>query len=262
MKASALSVTAWHDAAAVADAAAARLVAHVVRVQAERGSAAIALTGGGLGIAVLASLARSASRDAVDWSALDVWWSDERFVAADDPDRNDRAARDALLDHVAVEQRRVHPMPARGAAGVGDDVHAAASAYADELARHADPASHLPLPRLDVLLLGVGPDGHVASLFPHQPALYDTRAVVGVEGAPKPPPERVTMTLPALQSADEVWLVAAGEGKAAAVALAFSGAGPLAVPAVGAQGRQATSWLLDQAAAAELPAELVRSASP
>lgn len=258
---STLTVTAWPTAAALADAVASRLVTRLARAQEDRGSACVALTGGGIGTAVLTSIACSPLHEAVDWTAVDVWWSDERFVAADDPDRNDTAARESLLDHVAVDQRRVHPMPARGAPGVGDDVHTAASAYADELARHADPASHGPLPRLDVLLLGVGPDGHVASLFPNRPALHDTRSVVGVEGAPKPPSDRVTMTLPSIQSADEVWLVAAGSAKAPAVRLALGGAGLLAVPAAAAQGRHATTWLLDRAAAGELPPGLVRPGS-
>jgi 6-phosphogluconolactonase len=256
----ALTVTVWSDADALADAVAARLVTHLVRVQADRGAASVALTGGGVGIAVLAAIAGSASRDAVDWSALHVWWSDERFVEADDPQRNERQAREALLDHVPLDPARVHPMPA--APDQDADVHAAASAYAALLATHADIEAHAPMPRIDVMLLGLGPDGHVASLFPRQPALYDTRTVVGVEAAPKPPPQRITLTLPAIQAADEVWLVAAGARKAPAAQLALGGAGPMAVPAVGAQGRHATAWLLDRAAASALPPGLARPASP
>jgi len=260
----ALTVTVWTDADALAEAVAARLVTHLVRVQADRGHASVALTGGGVGIAVLGAIAGSDSRDAVDWSALDVWWSDERFVGIDDPRRNELQAREALLDHVRLDPAKVHPMPARAetSTGRGADVHAAATAYAALLAEHADIEAHAPVPRIDVMLLGLGPDGHVASLFPHQPALHDTRTVVGVEAAPKPPPERVTLTLPAIQAADEVWLVAAGAEKAPAAQLALGGAGPMAVPAVAAQGRHATTWLLDRAAASALPAGLARPASP
>ena len=171
-------VTAWHDAETLADAVAARLVTRLVTTQADRGHAGVVLTGGGVGIAALAALARSPSRDSLDWSALDVWWGDERFVPADDPQRNDEQARRALLDHVPVDPRRVHPMPAAGA--TSSDVHAAAAAYADELAAHAALEAHAPLPHLDVLLLGVGADGHVASLFPHSPALHDTRTPVKI----------------------------------------------------------------------------------
>lgn len=268
-------VTTWPDADAVAEAAAARLASRLAAAQQSRGHAAVVLTGGSIGIATLAALARSPARHAVDWSRVEVWWGDERFVAVDDPDRNERQAREALLDQVALEEARVHPMPALGspqAGADGTDVHAAAAAYADELARHAsdrtsraDRPMHpgQPMPPLDVLLLGIGEDGHVASLFPHSPTLSATAPVVGVEDSPKPPSRRVSLTLPAIATADEVWLVVAGPGKAPAVRDALTGAGGvLAVPAAGAHGRLATLWLLDEAAAAGLPADLARPRTP
>ena len=113
-----------------------------------------------------------------------------------------------------------------------------------------------------VLLLGVGPDAHVASLFPEEPALYEERSVVAVRGAPKPPPTRISLTLPTIRSAAEVWLVVSGEDKAGAVRLALSGAGEVQVPAAGARGRQRTPWLLDRAAASQLPPGPGRIASP
>src|SRR5262249_31676862 len=114
----------------------------------------------------------------------------------------------------------------------------------------------------DVLMLGLGPDGHVASLFPGMPALYEERPVVAVRGAPKPPPTRLTLTLPALRTAREVWIVAAGESKAAAGRLALSRGGPMQVPGAGARGRQRTLFLLDRAAAKELPLGIGRLSSP
>jgi 6-phosphogluconolactonase len=112
-------------------------------------------------------------------------------------------------------------------------------------------------------MLGVGPDTHVASLFPELPAVRESeRTVVGVHGAPKPPPTRVTLTLPAIRSAREVWLLAAGEDKAEAAAIALSGAGEIQAPAAGAQGRSRTLWLLDAAAASQLPRSLYPPASP
>ena len=115
----------------------------------------------------------------------------------------------------------------------------------------------------DVCLLGVGPDGHVASLFPELPAIYEAeRTVVAVRGSPKPPPTRISLTLPALNAAREVWFVVAGEDKARAARLALSGAGPVAVPAAGVTGRARTLWLLDTAAASQLPQGLARLASP
>ena len=111
-------------------------------------------------------------------------------------------------------------------------------------------------------LLGVGPDGHIASLFPGMPALYDERSVVAVRGAPKPPPVRISLTVPVLQGSREIWCVVAGEDKAKAVAMALSGAGPTQVPAAAASGRDRTLWLLDRAAARSLPPNMARIASP
>ena len=111
------------------------------------------------------------------------------------------------------------------------------------------------MPSFDVLMLGIGPEGHVASLFPGRPELGDTRPVVAVRDSPKPPPTRLSLTLPSIQAAREVWILAAGEEKADAVALALTGDGPEGpVPAAGARGRQRTLFLLDSAAAAKVPA--------
>jgi 6-phosphogluconolactonase len=111
-------------------------------------------------------------------------------------------------------------------------------------------------------MLGVGPDAHVASLFPEMPAVRDERPVVAVHGAPKPPPTRISLTFPSLCAAHEVWVLASGESKAKAVRLGLSGAGPVQVPCAGARGRQSTLFLLDRAAAAELPPGIERIASP
>jgi 6-phosphogluconolactonase len=256
------TVVVHRDAGLLAEAAAARLVTRVVDAQATRGRAHVVLTGGGVGTATLKALAASPARDAIDWKALDLWWGDERFLGAGHPDRNETQAREALLDHVPVDAARVHAMPAVGG-GWGDDVETAAARYAEELAGAARPEDRGGVPHFDVLLLGVGPDGHVASLFPEHPALHEVdRTVVGVRGAPKPPPVRISLTMPVIRSAAEVWLVAAGAEKAPAVSLALSGAGEVAIPAAGARGTRATLWLLDRAAAAKVPAGLTRISSP
>lgn len=245
----------------MAQAAAARLITKIVDAQAARGSASVVLTGGRNGNGVLAALAAAPARDAVDWANLDLWWGDERFLPADHPERNHTQAREALLDSVRVNPARVHAMPASDGP-YGPDVDTAAEAYADELAAAAGPENHGPVPTFDVLMLGVGPDTHVASLFPESPAVRDSeRTVVGVHGAPKPPPTRITMTLPAIRAAREVWLLAAGEDKAGAVAIALGGAGEIQAPAAGAYGRSRTLWLLDRAAAAKLPPQLYPPAS-
>jgi 6-phosphogluconolactonase len=248
----------------LARAAAARLITQLVDAQASRGSGSVVLTGGSLGIGVLAALAAAPARDAVDWGRVDLWWGDERFLPSGHPDRNETQARAALLDRLPLDPARVHPMPASDGP-VGDDVDAAAAWYADRLveAARASGATRDDVPAFDVLLLGVGPDAHVASLFPEMAAVHETeRTVVGVHGSPKPPPLRVSLTLPAIARAEEVWCVVAGADKAGAVGLSLRGVGPVQAPAGAACGRRRTLWLLDRPAAAQVPASLVRLASP
>lgn len=263
------------DAAAVADATAARLLVRLLDLQSLRSPVHVVLTGGTVGITTLAAVAASPVRHAVDWSGVHVWWGDERFVAPDSPDRNELQAREALLDALPLPPDHVHAMPAEGAA---PDEGAAADAYAHELARYApadddvDDASPsggvapaatglvgapagAGVPEFDVLLLGVGPDGHVASLFPGHATLHEeARTVVGEPDSPKPPPRRVSLTYPAIRAAREVWFVVAGEEKAEAVAAALSGARVDEVPAAGALGTERTLWLVDVAAASRIPA--------
>src|SRR5512139_1877849 len=246
------TVLVHRDATVLAQAVTARLVTRLVDAQSARGSASIVLTGGGIGIAVVAELGRSGAREAIDWHNLDIWWGDERFLPAGHPDRNETQARQALLDHVDVDPARVHPMPASDGAD-GDDPEAAAERYADLLRAATRPEDHGQVPSFDVLMLGVGPDAHIASLFPEMPALYEERPVVAVRGAPKPPPTRLTLTLPSIRTAREVWITASGESKAAAVHLGLSGAGPMQAPVAGARGRFQTLYLLDRAAASRIP---------
>src|SRR5437763_3106506 len=144
----------------------------------------------------------------------------------------------------------------------GDHPEAAAARYAAWLSQATRPEDHGPVPSFDILMLGIGPEGHVASLFPGLPALYDERPVVAVRGAPKPPPTRLTLTLPAIQCAREVWVLAAGAEKAGAVRLALSDVGPVQVPAAGARGRLRALCLLARASASRLPPQLGRIASP
>jgi len=245
------------DAADLAESTAGRLITTIVERQAAAGHASICLTGGRVGTAVLAAVAANPARDAIDWSAVDIWWGDERFLPAGDPERNETGARTALLALVDVDQDRVHPMPTPEQSG--GDVDAAALAYADQLARATHPDDHGRAPSFDVLMLGIGPDAHVASLFPEQPALHDERACTAVRGAPKPPPVRLTLTFPSIQGAKEVWILASGAEKASAVRLALTAeAGPFQVPAAGARGRERTLFLLDEPAAAKLPSGMGR----
>jgi 6-phosphogluconolactonase len=220
-------------AAAVADAIVALVVAP--------GPHHLVATGGGVGISVLKAL-RERSAD-IDWSRLHVWWGDERFLPIGHPERNETAAREALIDHVPLPPEQVHPMPADQ--GQGPDE--AAASYADELAAASEDGI---APRFNIVLLGMGPEGHVASIFPDSPAVHAASPVMAVRDCPKPPPTRVTMTLPLLRSADQVWIVTAGAAKAFAAAAALNPqTSPVDVPAAGAQGRLRTVMWLDSAAA-------------
>ena len=236
------------DPELMAAAAAARLVTALVDAQAARGRAHWVLTGGTSGTALLSALAASPARAAVNWKAVDLWWGDERFLPAGHPDRNETQAREVLLDGLDLDPDRVHPMAASDGPW-GSDVDAAAAGYAADLATAAGDGDGVPL--FDVLLLGVGPDGHVASLFPGHPGFAVREGTsIAVRDSPKPPPTRISLTLPALASARQTWLLAAGEGKAEVVARAVAGDAEL--PSAAVRGRERTLWLLDAAAAGGL----------
>jgi 6-phosphogluconolactonase len=238
----------------LAEAVAARLLVRLVDAQAARGFADLVLTGGRIAEAVYRAVAASPARDAVNWSRVDLWWGDERFLPSGHPDRNETQARAALLDALPLDPARIHPGPASDGPD-GDDPEAAAARYARTLAEAARPGSER-LPHLDVVLLGIGEDGHVASIFPEHPAAYETRIVSAVRGSPKPPPVRVTLTFPAINAAEEVWLIAAGPDKATAVGMALAGAGPVQLPAAGVAGVARTLWLLDREAAVRVAPNL------
>ncbi len=230
------------------EAAVRRLVDSVHNAVRARGRALIVLTGGSNGIGLLRRLGPEAHR--IDWPSVHLFWGDERYVPASDAERNDRQAREALLDHIDIPGGNVHAMPASDGE-FGADLGAAALAYEQLLAANAEPGQVVP--GFDVHLLGMGPEGHVNSLFPDTAAVRETtRMVVPVDNSPKPPPQRITLTLPAVQHSREVWLIVSGEAKADAVAAAVGGASATSVPAAGAVGRETTLWLLDEAAASKL----------
>lgn len=230
------------DASALATAVAGELLSRLAGVQAGGRVPTIGLTGGSIAEAVHAELARLSPGSDVDWSRVEVWWGDERYVSADSPDRNAGQARRALLDRVKVDPARVHEMPASGSSSVQE----AAASYGEEVRSHGTGG-------FDVMMLGVGPDGHVASLFPGSPQLdVDDQVAVAVTDSPKPPPERISLTFGALNRATEVWFLVAGEGKAEAVARALAGEDLHDIPASGVTGREATIWWLDHDAASRL----------
>ncbi|MBU9764918.1 6-phosphogluconolactonase [Mycobacterium sp. TNTM28] len=241
-----IQIERYPDTAALVAAAGDRLVDAIASAIAARGQAVIVLTGGGTGIGLLKRVGERSSE--IDWNKVHVYWGDERFVPQDDDERNDKQAREALLDHIGIPDVNVHAMAASDGE-FGDDLDAAAAGYAQVLAANFD----APGPEFDVHLLGMGGEGHINSLFPDTPAVRETRRmVVGVPDSPKPPPRRITLTLPAVRNSREVWLVVSGDAKADAVAAALGGADPVEVPAAGAIGRDRTVWLLDDAAAGKL----------
>lgn len=243
------SIEIFPDSQALVDAAAARLTDTIGNAVAARGRALVVLTGGGNGIGLLRSLVDRP----IEWSKVHLFWGDERYVPEDDDERNDKQARAALLDHVDIPSSQVHPMPASDGE-FGGDLAAAALAYEQLLAANAAPGQ--PVPSFDVHLLGMGPEGHINSLFPDTPAVLETtRMVVSVDDSPKPPPQRITLTLPAIARSHEVWLMVSGAGKADAAAAAIGGAAPVSVPAAGAIGQETTLWLLDEDAASKLPSD-------
>lgn len=215
------------NAEKAAVAAAAQVVRHAQLAISDRGNFHLALAGGDT-FGRCYRLLRHAS---IAWDKVHVYFGDERCLPAGHVERNDHMAREALLAHVAIPKMQIHCIPAE----LGPE--AAASAYAELLAG---------APPLDLVLLGLGEDGHTASLFPENPALEDMRLAVPVWHAPKPPPERVSMGYAALNAARARLIMATGSGKAEAVRRIRAGA-PLP-----AAGLHHPDWFLDKAAAGDL----------
>ena len=213
--------------------------------QADGGVPCVVLTGGTGGARALEALAAHPDRDTVNWSRVQFIWGDERWVPVGHEDRNDLLADAAFFGSVEVDQALVHRVAGSDSGRTLDE---AAAAYA-ELVSSID--------RIDVALNGVGPDGHVASLFPGRAELLltgsaegdDVPDAIAIRESPKPPPERVTLTLPALRRAERVWLIAAGTGKADAISRVVSRTEPL-LPAALISGTTETVLWADEAALA------------
>jgi len=239
----ALEIRRHDDADVLVGDVASALLDRIETAQARGETPDIGLTGGSIAEELHRELARRATDSSVDWSRVRFWWGDERFVPTDSSDRNAGQARSALLDHVAVEESNVHEVPASDQVATAED---AAEAYAATLREHGSGS-------FEVLMLGIGPDGHCASLFPGHPALDARDAIaVAVHDSPKPPPDRVSLTFEAMQRSRAVWFIASGEGKAEAVARALAEDGSVSeTPARGVRGEE-TVWWLDEAAASAL----------
>ena len=223
----------------VSSVVAARLLERLIELQAAQPLVHLCLTGGDTANAMYEKFAELAEGSTLDASKLQLWWGDERFVPATDPARNSLQAISRLARTVSIKSADTHMM---AAADGRKDPHESAAAYESELGETT----------FDITLLGIGRDGHVASLFPDHPSSEPTnRAVVGVTDSPKEPAERITLTLRSLNRSHEVWFLATGESKSTAVASALMPDGP--APGSQIRGDVATLWFVDEGAAAGLP---------
>lgn len=230
------------DPAALVAAVVEALEERLVTAQAEGRVPRVVLAGGSIIEELHRALA--ASPGAVDWSRVEFWWGDERYVDSWSSERNSLAAVRDLLAPLGADQALIHLPPATDS---GQPVQDAAATYAQDF----------PAGDFDVVLLGMGPDGHTCSLFPgREDDVLSTRDAVAVVDSPKPPALRLSMTPTRLSRSTVVWLVAAGQAKAEAVRSALAPAGgtvdPVDVPAAAPRGREATVWWLDEAAASLL----------
>lgn len=205
------------------------------------GVARLVLTGGGAGIGLLERIRELEDADSrIDWSRVHVFFGDDRNVPVDHEDSNEGQARDALLNHVDIPEANIH-----GIGLDGGEMEEAARAY-EQLIEELAPKG------FDIHLLGMGHEGHINTLFPHTDAVRETqRLVIAVTDSPKPPAERVTLTLPAVRRAEKVWLLVSGKDKAQAAKAIVDRANPEEWPAAGAEGTADTLlYLTDDAATA------------
>lgn len=231
------------DQLEVADLVARRLLDRVISVQNAKGQVHLCLTGGDTANLMYERFAALAPESELDPSCLELWWGDERFLPAAHEDRNSLQAFSRLARTISLTSAQIHMMPAKEG-----------RADADECA--AEYAAELGETHFDVTLLGLGIDGHIGSVFPHHSSFEPTsRNVIGVTDAPKPPSDRISLTLPALNRCDELWFMVTGAHKAGAVASSIDG--DPSMPGSYARGREATYWFLDTEAAGELPASFM-----
>jgi 6-phosphogluconolactonase len=193
----------YEDLEALSRAAAERLARRIEASVASRGRCTLVLAGGGTP-GPLYGVRASEYAERIPWSRLHVFWGDERYVPHDDPRSNYGMARGTLLDHVPLPPENIHPIPTHY-----PDPKEAAQAYEKTLL-----ASLCGPPRFDIILLGIGDDGHTASLFPGSPALEEGERLVVATRAPAEPRQRISLTFPALNAAREVHFLCAGPGKA------------------------------------------------
>jgi 6-phosphogluconolactonase len=250
-----MSIRVFPDRETLSRAAAEIFVGSAGEAITRQGRFAVALAGGSTPRRCYELLAASPSREQVSWGAVDFFWGDERCVPPDHSDSNYRMAREALLAKLTIDQNKIHRMPAER-----EDLERAASEYQTEIARAfaADPQG--PPPRLDLVLLGLGPDCHTASLFPHSAALQEKTHWVVRNYVERFGAYRLTLTVPILNRARQVVFLVAGADKAEALAAVLEGPrDPLRLPAQLIRPEAGElAWLVDKAAARALTLTLSR----
>lgn len=227
-------VNRFKDADSLARGAAEEFVTRLQALLKELPEVHIQLTGGTIGIATLAAIADREDAHLLDWARVHVWWGDERFVAADSGDRNAIQAKNAMLKKLPTTN--LHEFPA---SNQGMSLDEAASFFEAELASIK--------PHFSLALVGMGPDGHICSLFPGKSAIDAGVQVIAEHDSPKPPPQRLSFSYEAMNSIDEIWFVIAGADKQDAVSVAF-GDDPKSLPVGRVQGKSKTVWFIDQSA--------------
>jgi 6-phosphogluconolactonase len=229
-------VNRFSDSNSVAENTAAKLIERLVELLSKQDQVHLVLTGGTVGIATLAALKANSSNASVDFKRVHLWWGDERFVSADNPGRNALQAKNALLKYLELNPEFVHEFPA---AENGLHLDEAAKIFAQHVANVS--------PKFDIVLLGMGPDGHVASLFPGKSAPAPGEWIIAEHDSPKPPPQRLSFSYEALNSAKEIWFVVAGSDKQDAVSVAM-GDNPESLPVGRVHGTELTQWFIDSTA--------------
>ncbi|MEO0027506.1 MAG: hypothetical protein RL716_837 [Actinomycetota bacterium] len=233
-------VTRSPNAQAVVEAISSDFINRANELLAEKTEIHVMLTGGTIGIATLAALGSDELKNKVDYSRVHFWWGDERFVPKSHEDRNAIQARKAFLSKIALDETKVHEFPA---SDEGLSLDEAAAQFAKKLAEQS--------PHFDLAFVGMGPDGHICSLFPGKAAPISGEAIIAEHDSPKPPPARLSFSYEAMNSVDELWFVVAGADKQDAVSVAF-GDSPEDLPVGRVKGAKATRWYLDSTAATKV----------
>lgn len=224
----------------VATQAAAEVVETIKAFLSQKDAVHVALTGGTVGILTLDVLSKSLLSDEIDLSKVHFWWGDERFVSSDSDDRNFIQAKNAMAGSLNLESLNIHPFPP-------SDNHLELQTARTQFQEHIETVFGESKPAMDLTILGMGPDGHVASLFPGSERSGDL--IIAVEDSPKPPPQRLSFSMDLINRSEKILFVVAGIDKAEAVE-AIQTSPDCVLPAAQVEAKGQTLWIIDEAAGA------------